>query len=325
MTPSQQPVTTQEIEQFFTTLSNWGRWGDDDRKGTLNLITPEVRLEAAKSMRHGTPVSLSRDLDPHNPDPVKSGISEVSRFSHVGEVEMTFGRKGRWDGVVEKIEIAPHGGNAHLDGLAHYSWDGLNYNGFPESESSADLGAAHLAVHDAADGIVTRGVLLDIAALFGPEGIERGYAITREDLEAAERRQGIRLRSGDALLIHSGNGADIVANGALYRTDARGPFDQVQTGLDPSCLPFLRERDVAVMGADGTHDVQPLMYEDFDYARPIHSVCLVAMGLWLMDNLDLTALAATCAELNQYDFLFTALPWRFVGSTSSPINPLAIF
>ncbi|WP_290802687.1 cyclase family protein [Herbiconiux sp.] len=317
-------LTTSAVERYFDELSNWGRWGRDDRKGTLNLITPEVRRQALASVRAGLAVSLSRDLDPSNPDPVHSGIAALERTTHAGEVKRSFGDGIRWDAAGEDIHVSPHGGNAHLDGLAHYSWDGKNYNGFPADATTAEDGATKLAVHHAAEGIITRGVLLDIAGLFGVEFVERGYAITPSDLEAAEKRQGVTVGSGDALLIHTGNAAAIIADGPLYLGESKGPLDGVQTGLDASALPYLRERDIAIMGADGTHDVQPPQFSDFNFARPIHSVSLVAIGLWLMDNLDLTGLTAECTKSEQWDFLFTALPWRFVGSTSSPLNPVAV-
>ncbi|MFE3757981.1 cyclase family protein [Nocardia tengchongensis] len=313
------------VEEYFTSLSNWGRWGGDDRRGTLNLITPAVRREAVRSVRSGVAVSLARDIDPVTPDPLHSGMATVERKTDVREVERALGVKMRWDAFADHIVIAPHGGNAHLDGLAHYSWDDKYYNGFDADATTVDGGAVDLAVHHAADGLITRGVLLDIAGLFGVEYVERGYAVTPADLEAAEARQGVTVRAGDALLIHTGNAAAILAHGPLNRGNGdHGPLDNAQTGLDASALPFLWERDVAIMGADGTHDVQPPQYSDLNFARPIHSVCLVALGLWLMDNLDLTELAARCADNQQWDFLFTANPWRFVGSTSSPLNPVAI-
>ncbi|MFJ3776326.1 cyclase family protein [Streptomyces sp. NPDC090075] len=324
MNERDQRADAEQIEGYFKSLSNWGRWGADDRLGTLNLITPAVRREAAASVRRGEAVSLARDLDSRNPDPLHSGVTHLKRRSMVGEVEHVLGRLARWDAVGESIEISPHGGNAHLDGLGHYSWDGRQYNGFPVADSNSEVGSKYLDVRHASDGIVTRGVLLDIAGLFDVEHVERGYAITPDDLLAAEQRQGVRVRSGDALLIHTGNAAAIVKHGPLYSTEEKGVLDGVQAGLDAKCLPFLHERDVSVMGADGTHDVQPPRLDDFDFARPIHSVCLVGMGLWLMDNLNLTELAEECARTRQWDFLFTALPWRFVGSTSSPLNPVAV-
>ncbi|GAA0436736.1 cyclase family protein [Leifsonia naganoensis] len=324
------PVSTTDVEQYFTTLSNWGRWGEHDRRGALNLITDAVRKAAAGSVRSGTAVSLARDLDPSSPDPLHSGLSDVHRSTDVREVVKATGETFRWDAFADHVALAPHGGNAHLDGFAHYSWDGSYYNGVNAAETTVD-GGAPLSVSDAVDGIVTRGVLLDIAGLLGVESVERGYAITVDDILAAEKRQGVTVRAGDALLIHSGNAAAILKDGPLRREDSTASsyaremgLDASQTGLDAAVLPWIRERDVAVMGADGTHDVQPPQFDDFDFARPIHSVCLVAMGVWLMDNLDLTQLAAVCAEREQWDFLFTALPWRFVGTTSSPLNPVAV-
>jgi len=324
MTDCHERAGAEQIEGYFESLSNWGRWGDDDRLGTLNFITPAVRLAAAASVRLGEAVSLSGDLDPENPDPLHAGVSAVHRDSRIGEVEHFLGRKARWDAIAESISISPHGGNTHLDGLGHYNWDGKTYNGFDIAESSDEIGSKHLDVRHASEGIITRGVLLDIAGLFDVEFVERGYAITPEDLLAAEQKQGVRVRSGDALLIHTGNAAAILKHGPLYSTAEKGVLDGVQAGLDASCLPFLHEREVSVMGADGTHDVQPPRLADFDFARPIHAVSLVGMGLWLIDNMHLTALAAATARAGQWEFLFTALPWRFIGSTSSPLNPVAI-
>jgi kynurenine formamidase len=324
MTAKSAAVAEAEIESYLHKLSNWGRWGEDDRLGTLNLITPDARVQATQSVRTGQALSLARDLDPLNPDPVHSGVTQVQRQSGIAEVEHFFGIKARWDSIAETITINPHGGNAHLDGLGHYYWDGKLYNGYLASDSSDETGSAHLAVSDAREGIVTRGVLLDIAHLFDVEIVERGYAVTYEDLLAAEKKQGVTVRAGDALLIHTGNGQALVENGPLFKDGRTGILDGVQSGLDISSLNFLRERDVAAMGADGTHDVQPSPFPDLSLARPIHTICLVGMGLWLMDNLDLSSLANQCREQQTWDFLFTALPWRFVGATSSPLNPVAV-
>ncbi|HWO66769.1 MAG TPA: cyclase family protein [Umezawaea sp.] len=312
-------LTEDQVLDFFTSLSNWGRWGDDDRLGTLNTITDEVRVAAAASIRTGRAVSLSRDVDPRAPDPLASGNSAVQRFTGTNEVEEHFGRPLRFDAVTEFVGIAAHGSNTHVDGLAHYSWDGRNYNGFPASGTTSLGGARDLSVHHAVHGFLTRGVLLDIAALHGVDWLERGQPVTPDDLTAAERRQGVVVRPGDALLVHTGNVARILHEGP----DAVGPAAR-QAGLHASCLPFLRERDVAVLGNDGVQDVQPSGYGP-DLTRPVHAVGLVALGLWLIDNVELTELAAVCREEGRWEFFFAALPWRLVGVTSSASNPVAIF
>jgi kynurenine formamidase len=312
----------EEVIGYFETLSNWGRWGDDDRLGTLNNITPEVRLKAAGLVRTGEILSLSYDLDSENPDPLCSGIATVQRFMGLGEVEHGLGTGVRFDAVTDYVGIAAHGGNTHLDGLAHYSWDGKNYNGFDVSESTSLGGARKLSVHHASDGIVSRGVLLDICSLHGVEWLEAGYAISPEELLAAQERQGVTVEPGDVLLIHSGDAARTLAHGAV-RESPRHVIQQA--GISAASLPFLREWDISALGNDGIQDVQPSGYDTIDLFRPVHAVSLVALGLWLIDNMCLTGLAARCAELQRWSFFFAMVPWRMKGVTSCATNAVALF
>jgi kynurenine formamidase len=318
---SAQP-SADEVIAYFDTLSNWGRWGTEDRLGTLNLITPMVRLKATSEVRTGEVVSLSRDIDPRNPDPLGSGLATVQRFMGIGEVEHHAGKGGcRFDAVTEYVGISAHGSNTHLDGLAHYSWDGRNYNGFDVARNTSIGGAQELSVHHASDGIVGRGVLLDLCALHGVEWLEPGHPITPEEMLAAEARQGVKVVSGDILLVHTGEVARALANGPA---PGPGPVPP-QAGLSAACLPWLRERDVATLGSDAIQDVQPSGYDSLDLLRPIHAVGLVGLGLWLIDNMELTELAATCDRLSRWTFFFVMLPWRMVGVTSSATNPIALF
>lgn len=312
-------LTVAGIEAYLTSLSNWGRWGDDDRIGTLNLITDEARVAAASTIRTGRAVSLSRPIDPLDPDPLDSGFASVQRFMSLNEVADHVGRQLRYEAVTEYVGIAAHGSNTHVDGLAHYSWEGKNYNGFAKADTNSLYGAQSLSMEQAEHGFITRGVLLDIAALHGVAWLERGHAVTPDELRAAERRQGVTVRSGDAVIVRTGNAEAILSEGP----DGDG-LSAVQSGLHASCLPFLRERDVAVLGNDGVQDVQPSGF-GVDFIRPIHTVALVALGLWLIDNMNLTELAQTCREENRWEFFFAALPWRMKGVTSSASNPVAVF
>jgi kynurenine formamidase len=312
-------LTTAGIEAYLTSLSNWGRWGDDDRIGTLNLITDEVRVAAASTIRTGRAVSLSRPIDSLNPDPLDSGFALVQRFMTLNEVADHVGRELRYEAVTEYVGIGAHGSNTHVDGLAHYSWDGKNYNGFAKGDTNSLHGAGSLSMDQAEHGFITRGVLLDIAALHGVAWLERGHAVTPDELLAAELRQGVTVRPGDALIVHTGNAAAILSEGP----DGDG-LSARQAGLHASCLPFLRERDVAVLGNDGVQDVQPSGF-GLDFLRPIHTVALVALGLWLIDNMNLTELAEACRAEDRWDFFFAALPWRMKGVTSSATNPVAVF
>jgi kynurenine formamidase len=310
-----------EVIGYFDSLSNWGRWGADDRLGTLNLITPDVRRKAASLIQTGAVISLSADIDPEDPDPLGTGLATVQRFMGIGEVEHRYGKGfSRFDAVTEHVGISAHGSNTHLDGLAHYSWDGKHYNGFDIADDTS-LGGAKLSVHHASEGIISRGVLLDICALHGVEWLEPGWPISPDELITAEDRQGVTVEPGDVLLIHTGSIARALADGP-----AAGPRRiAAQAGLSAACLPFLRERDIAALGSDAIQDVQPSGYETFDLLRPIHAVGLVALGLWLIDNMALTELAAACAATGRSTFFFTMLPWRMVGVTSSATNPIAIF
>jgi kynurenine formamidase len=315
--------TADEVVGYFKTLSNWGRWGDDDRRGTLNLITPEVRRRAGSLIQTGEVFSLSRNIDAEKPDPLSTGIAVVQRSMGIGEISHRRGKGfSRFDAVTEWVGIAAHGSNTHLDGLAHYSWDGKNYNGFDVAETTSSIGGTEkLSVHHAEDGIVSRGVLLDICALHDVEWLEPGHAIGPDELAAAEARQGVTVESGDVLIIHTGQVARILAHGP-----AKGPgLIPPEAGLSAACLPYLKERDVATLGSDAIQDVQPSGFDAFELMRPVHNVSLVALGLWLIDNMELTALAKACAERNRWTFFFAMLPWRMVGVTSSATNPIAMF
>ncbi|MFJ5265636.1 cyclase family protein [Streptomyces sp. NPDC088387] len=324
MTEINSPDTdTDTVVGYFDTLSNWGRWGEDDRLGTLNLITPDKRREAAALIQEGISLSLSRDIDPQDADPLHTGIAVVQRFMQIGEVSHYVGKDGsRFDSITDYVGIAAHGSNTHLDGLAHYSWDGRMYNGYVvDDDVSSIQGSKKLSVSDAHQGIVSRGVLLDIPALHDVPWLEPGHPITIAELDEAEQRQGVTVGSGDVVLVHTGHVARTLQHG-VERDPGLGLAKE--PGLHASCLPWLRERDIAALGSDAIQDVQPSGFPDLSLLRPIHTVGLVALGLWLIDNVELRQLVETCRTRNRYEFFFAMLPWRLKGVTSSATNPVAI-
>lgn len=285
-------------------LSNWGRWGDDDELGAVNFITPDVTATAAAGVRSGRTVSCARPLPtepgPENPVPVAHHMTAT--------VTEGFG--------ADYFAIAPHGfATSHLDALCHIFYDGKIHNGFP-AETVTAHGARKLGIQGLRPGIVTRGVLIDVPALRGVEALEPGEPIFVEDLEAAEQASGERVRRGDALLVRTGRWRWRELHGAW---DAR----QVLAGLHASCLPWLHEREIAVLGGDGVSDVVPSQV-DGEWL-PVHSVAIVAMGVYLLDNLDLEDLAEACAAENRSSFLLTVAPLVLKGGTASPVNPIAVF
>jgi kynurenine formamidase len=305
-----------DVIDYLRELSNWGRWGKDDRLGTFNLITEDVRVQAAGLVRDGTAVSLAFDIDPAHPDVLGRG-TVVQRFMQLNEVEALYGQPARFDAVREYVGLIPHGSLTHLDALAHFSWDGQNYNGFPASAVRSVAGSTQLSVHQIDKGFFTRGVLLDVAATLGVPWLDPGRAITPEEIAATQKREGVTVRPGDALFVRTGNFARIAAEGAH-------PEGHI-AGLSAANLPFLRERDIALLCSDGGHEVIPAESSNPDLAMPIHAVGIVALGLWLIDNAALDELARTCEQKNRWEFLVCVQPWRFVGVTSSAVNPVAIF
>ncbi|MCH2169574.1 cyclase family protein [Myxococcota bacterium] len=310
-------VTSEYVGRVFEQVKNWGKWGADDQRGALNYITDEIRASAASLIQDGACVSCALDFpvepSPNNPHPAQHMMvvaGDACCDPRAPGLEMT----------MDFIGIAFHGmASSHIDALCHVLVDGKMYNGFPAGEVLS-TGARKGSVMAASDGITSRGVLLDIPRLRGKPWCDVTDRIQPEDLEAAEREQGLEVREGDILLIGTGRHA---------RQDELGPWQPMGeggglAGLDPRCIPFLHERRIAVLGSDGIQDAMP-GYGLEDWAVPIHQCCLVAMGVHLLDNLDLRALSAACAERNRWEFFLSVSPLRVAGGTGSPINPIATF
>jgi kynurenine formamidase len=304
-------VTEAEVLEMFESLSNWGRWGADDKLGTLNLITPEVTKAAAALVRHGRTVSLARTISPkYAPDNTNPPL-HFMLASGEGAPAQGQGHSADWYG------LACHGHSmTHLDSLGHLFWNGKMYNGRLASRVGQATGAMDGSIEDAGDGVMTRGVLLDLPRALGVPYLEPGHRITPDELESAEVIAGVQVRSGDAVLIRTGRDADRTQRGPHL------PDEHGCAGLSASCLPWIRERGIALLGSDVAHDALPSLYHRV--GGPIHSVGIVGMGLWLLDNAYLDALAAATAEASQWEFLFALGPLKLKRGTGSPVNPLAV-
>lgn len=316
--------TEAEVIGWLERLSNWKRWGSADQLGTLNLVGPQRRRAAAALVREGHVVSCGMPIDPdaehagpHRPQRLMIRTGEGLGDEH--RVPPAYAElAGTGASAIEYIGMVFHGdGITHLDAPGHMFWDGKAYNDTPAALVSAEFGATELAVTAAGEGIVTRGVLLDAAALRGLDWLPPGTAVTRAELEAAEGRQGVQVRPGDAVLLRTGHAAMCRAAGPSAAN--AGP----RSGWAADCLPWFHEREVALVGADTVNDLLPPRYPGIPL--PLHYVGIVAMGLWLIDNCDLEALAAACERFGRHEFLFSVAPLRLAGSTGSPVNPLATF
>ena len=304
--------TTAEIAELMQKVSNWGRWGPDDQRGALNYISKEKRAAAARSVRTGETVSLSVPLAPRpsrdNPVPVTHLMIRSGNVGHP---------LGSW-GCADYFAIEPHGlATTHLDALCHHFYQGKMYNGFDHTE--VDFQGAHKCAIDVArDGVISRGVLFDIPRVRQVEWVEPGDAIFPEDLEAAERTQGVEAGEGDVMLLRTGRFTLRRSKGVSAIAGMKLP------GLYASCLEWLHARKIAVLGSDAVSDVLPTPYEA-PLKMPIHTGTLVMMGVHLIDNADLDTLAEKCAQTERYEFMFSLLPLVLERGTASPANPVALF
>jgi kynurenine formamidase len=300
-----------DVRAWVRTLSNWGRWGAEDELGTLNFLTPAKRREAAALVREGVSVACARPIGYEPAPEQRFPLRHFVRYREAGE-------RDEYRAYYDDFLIGPHGLTVtHLDGLSHIAWEGQLYNGRPAQRVDTYEGATVLAIDSIPDGVVTRGVLLDIPGLSGREWLEADEAIFPEDLEAAEARQGVRTERGDALLVYCGHTRRLRIQGA-----AAVPPPRARPGLHAACLPWLHAREVALIGSDTTNEVLPTGYA---MERPIHAVAIVGMGLWLLDNCDLEALAAACTRYERWAFQFLVAPLKLRQGTGSPVNPLAVF
>jgi kynurenine formamidase len=297
-------MSTEEVHQLHNRLSNWGRWGTDDQLGTLNFITAGVTAAAASAVVSGQTVSCARPL------PTQPGPDNTNPVVHhmTGTATEGYG--------ADYFALAPHGyATSHIDALCHIFHEGKIYNGYEAATVTAH-GAAKLGIHHLRSGIITRGVLVDVPAIRGVEALEPGAPIFPEDLESAERATGVTVQTGDALLVRTGRW--------VWR-ETHGPWAPMDgmAGLDASCLAWLHEREVAVLGSDGVSDVLPSRVDTV--IMPIHTVAIVAIGIHLLDNLDLDELSVACATAGRWSFLLTVAPLVLNQGTASPVNPIAVF
>jgi kynurenine formamidase len=221
------------------------------------------------------------------------------------------------EATMDFVGVAFHGmATTHIDALCHVFVDELMYNGFAASEVKS-TGARRGSIMCAKDGIVSRGVLLDVPGSKGLSWLEPGTQIVVADLEAAEQAHGVTVGEGDILIIATGRDARRAEHGPWV------PFVDGMAGLHPECVPWLHERNIAVLGCDGVSDVIPSVPIE-GWGMPIHQCTLAAMGVHLLDNLRLDDLCRACAEHEQYDFQFTVAPLRVERGTGSPCNPIAV-
>jgi kynurenine formamidase len=304
-------LSADEFRALYERVKHMSRRAPADRRGALSNISPAQVVAAASDVRRGRAVSLAAPIDseaaPDNPDPA------VHQMTHTG---ISSGPASGLSFATDRVALNIHGNaDSHIDALCHVIFDGTLYNGLSPGAVTA-AGATELSIEVAGDGIVGRGLLLDIPRVRGVPWLEPGDHVTADDLIAAQAAQDVRIEPGDLLFVRVGH---------RTRRQTLGPWDAAKTraGLHPAALELLAERRIAALGSDSNNDTAPSAAEDVGF--PVHVLAVNAMGLHLLDWLQLDDLAGVCEELNRWSFLCVVAPLRLRAATGSPVNPIAIF
>ena len=285
---------------------NWGRWGADDQVGAVNMVTEEKRLDATRTVKSGKAICLSREFPKtpaaNNPTPALHYMNRVSRGEEAGYYGDFYG-------------ISYHGtATTHLDALCHvWNEDGM-WNGRHPDEAANMDGAVWGSVDHWKEGIITRGVLLDVPRHRGVPYVDMQTPVHGWELEDIANEQGVSLEPGDALVVYSGREKWNQDGNPLWGSDATA-----RPGLHASCLKFIRESDCCLL----VWDMMDFTPNGYDLPWSVHG-SIFAYGIGLLDNALLEPLADSCAEEGRYEFLLTVNPLRVVGGTGSPVNPIAI-
>ena len=294
-------VTPEEFDGWMKHLSNWGRWGKEDQLGAFNLITRAKRKQALALATEGISVSLARQ--PLTEKAVDAD-SPFERQIFLGGLGLSF--------ATERISMSYHGrAHSHIDALCHVSYKGQIYNGFSFKGEVTNEGCAKNGIQNLRNGILTRGILIDIPRLKGVPYLEPQTSVYPKDIEEWEKKTGVKVGAGDAIFLRTGRWA---------RRAKFGPFIDF-AGYHALVGPWLKIRDVAIVAGDAIQDVGSLP----GIGAPIHTFAIAGLGIYIIDNLDLEAIAETAAKLHRWEFLFTAAPIPANGGTGSPLNPIATF
>jgi kynurenine formamidase len=310
-------VSVAEFEAIFESVKNWGRWGKDDEVGTMNYVTPDTVRQAASLVRSGRRVSMAIPINqtsgPDNPQPASLFVVQGHDIP-IDSSKVRFG--------LDWLGMAAHGDcHTHVDALCHISYDGLTYNGHPAIDVLRSTGATEQDMAAYHQGIVGRGVLLDIPKLRGVKWLEPGEAVRAAELEQCVTAEGLQIGQGDILVFRTGHHRRRIELGAGDNNPP--PVGEGKAGLHVDAIPWMHERRIAAFLPDGDGEAVPSVVDGITY--PIHPLQVVSMGMLVSDSLQFEELVVACAEEGRSEFMVVGLPLRLPGGTGSPWNPIAIF
>lgn len=311
------PLSIEQVNKWESELSNWGKWGAADERGSLNFVTPQKSLEAARLVRDGVVVSLARfaslekAVDNFNFGETKHWMTNVDPAT--GAV------RGALDGITYGIH---DGTNSHLDALCHYALprDGKPtiFNNHPQN---LDIkGCKQGSIDRMGPGIVTRAILVDLPLMRGVEYLEPGTPILVADLEEWEKFANVRIGRGDAVFVRTGR---------WVRRETLGPWNAAReaAGLHASTMPWLKQREIALLGSDAVNDVQPsgVTGQGEAASRPVHTLAIAVLGVPLVDNGYFDDAAREAQSRRRWEFLTTVQFTGLQGGTATNFNALGIF
>lgn len=315
-----QPMTPDAVRAHGEALgvrSNWGRWGAEDERGTLNLIDGDNVLRATAAVRSGEVVSLGRPLDVTDPPYYPQGLDAAVRHEMVTAWGSNAG--GDVQAASDQVHVQCHGlDNTHMDALCHIGYGGIGYNGRRFSDM-VDVSGASVSDMLVGGPVVTRGVLVDVPRLRGVDHLDGGDPVTADDLLAAAPD----VRPGDALVVRTGRARAVAGSPSAAAAEGRSATSKYGpiAGLHHSVMRVVGELDCGLLGTDGSADNFPAVD---DHLLPIHVLALVHLGVHLLHNLALEQLADALAARGTSEFMIVAAPLRLPRGTGSPIAPVAV-
>jgi kynurenine formamidase len=295
------PRNAAEFDSLFQQVKNWGRWGANDQLGAANLVTAATRKRAVQLAREGLTVSLSHDLLTDKADDNGSPFEQT----------MLKGFN------MDTYRVTYHGyAHTHIDALCHILYKDQTYNGYARADVNTEHGCTKLGIDTLKQGVVVRGVLIDIPRLKDVPYLEPGTPVYQEDVEAWEKMAGVKVGPGDAVLLRTGR---------WTRREKVGPWSvgQNAAGFHASIATWLKARDVAFIGSDAGLEVTPTLVEGV--SLPVHTLVITALGMNILDNHDFEQLSETAAKLKRWEFMLTVNPLAVKGGTGSPLNTIATF
>jgi len=291
-------VTEAELETLADEVSNWGRWGTDDERGTLNYISARNVQMAAQCVRSGRHINLAYRIS-------KEFARLQMVFMQVNALEAT-----------DEIHISNHGPfNTHLDAIGHMFYKGMLFNGREASAFVHTDGLNWAGMRTMRDGVVTRAVFLDVAAARGVDFLPIEAGVTSEDLTAAEELAGVEVVPGDAVVIRIGNQKRAKVTGQPETYDPR-------PGMLPETCRWLHKHQVALWAGDCA-DRNPNPYTRHPW--PFHIMTEAVMGLPLLHFIDAERLKQVCAEEGRNTFMLNVAPLYIPEATGCAVSPIAIF